>query len=416
MTEFESITATSHRRSYMLQASRKWLFAVAAVLLIALALGSLTRSLYFSPKAASPSYQGPLIITKGGTYSGHWESRDSEVPAVEVRTKEPVIIENSKIRGAGFLIRSKGYGADITVRNTVGYGLPPTPTSNYAKPRRFLAVDVFRNVVVENCYIENTAGIYLGVEYTGDGSPNQSIKIRYNKARNITGEVYQGLERVQFVQFNYRGQVPGAEIAWNEVINYPEASAVEDNINIYNSRGTPQSPIRIHNNYIQGAFPYPLHLTKYTGGGIITDSPGTDSLEATAYVKVYENQLVGLGNYCLGIAGGNHIEMHHNRAVVAAAFPDGKPYHFWTSGIWAKDYYKMGNTFNNSMHHNTLAVMGKNRTWRNEVFDSTFAAAAEYANHILPDSITKTMEDEEYRLWQRKLQQNSVKIGPQQAL
>ncbi len=400
----------------MLSVSRKWLFTVAAAALVVLAGLSLARVLHFSPRAATANYSGPLIITKGGTYSGNWESRDSEVPAVEVRTKEPVIIENSKIRGAGFLIHSQGHGADITVRNTEGYGLPPTPYSGYAKPRRFLAVDVFRNVVVEHCYMEQTGGIYLGVEYTGDSSQEQSIKIRYNKARNITGEVYDGLKAVQFVQFNYRGEVPHAEIAWNEVINEPGASAVEDNINIYNSRGTAHSPILIHNNYIQGAFPYPLHLPEYSGGGIITDSPGTDSLEATAYVKVYENQLVGLGNYCLGIAGGNHIEMHHNRAVVAAEFPDGKPYHFWTSGIWAKDYYKMGNTFNNSMHHNSLAVLGKNRSWRNEVFDSTFAAAREYANHILPDSVTKALETQEYTLWQRKLRQHNIKLGPQPRL
>ncbi|WP_139308020.1 glycosyl hydrolase [Pontibacter flavimaris] len=412
MQQSASIKATLWHRSHTLRIGKGWLFAVVAVLLMALAALSLLRVLNFSPHAASPTYQGPLVITKGGTYSGHWESRDSNVAAVEVRTKEPVIIENSKIRGAGFLIRSQGHDASITVRNTEGYGLPPTSYSDYPKPRRFLAVDVFRNVVVENCYLENTAGIYLGVAYTGDESPDQSIKIRYNRARNINGKVYNGLEPVQFVQFNYRGEVPHAEIAWNEVINEPGASAVEDNINIYNSRGTPQSPIRIHNNYIQGAFPYPLDLPEYSGGGIIMDSPGTDSLEATAYVSVYENQLVGLGNYCLGIAGGNHIEMHHNRAIVAAVFPDGKPFHFWTSGIWAKDYYKMGNTFSNSMHHNTLAVLGKNHDWRNEIFDSTFAAADEFANTILPDSITTKLEDAEYVRWQRKLRLNGIKPGP----
>ncbi|MCC9169186.1 hypothetical protein, partial [Pontibacter harenae] len=26
------------------------------------------------------NYSGPLVITKGGTYTGNWESRDSEVP------------------------------------------------------------------------------------------------------------------------------------------------------------------------------------------------------------------------------------------------------------------------------------------------------------------------------------------------
>ncbi|RDV13761.1 glycosyl hydrolase [Pontibacter diazotrophicus] len=367
----------------------------------------------YSSRLASSSYDGPLVITRGGTYSGNWESRDSDVPAVDIRTAEPVVIINSSIRGAGVLIQSLLYGADITVLHTEGYGLPPTPYTDYEKPRRFLAVDEFKNVVVEHCYMEETAGIYLGVQYTGNSSPEQTVKIQYNKVRDINGQIHDGKYRVQFVQFNYRGELPYAEIAWNEVINRPGLSAVEDNINIYNSRGTPSSPIRIHNNYIQGAFPYPLHLKTYSGGGIISDSPAADSLTATAYLKVYENHLVGLGNYCLAIAGGNNIEMHHNRAIVAATFDDGEPYHFWTSGIWAKDYYKMHTTYNNSIHHNTLAVLGETRTWRNEIADSTFVAAAEYDNFVLPDSVTKQLEQQEYRLWQEKLRRNHIKIGPQ---
>lgn len=390
-----------------------WFFIFLLALVLLVAGYGIWHTSSHSSQVASQSYEGPIVITKGGTYSGNWESRDSDVPAVDIRTAEPVVIINSRIRGAGVLIHSMLYGADITVRHTEGFGLPPTPCTEYEKPRRFLAVDEFKNVVVEHCYMQATAGIYLGVQYTGNGSPEQSVKIRYNKVRDINGQIYNGKYRVQFVQFNYRGELPHAEIAWNEVINRPGHSAVEDNINIHNSRGTASSPIRIHNNYIQGAFPYPLHLKTYSGGGIISDSPGSDSLTATAYLDVYENQLVGLGNYCLAIAGGNNIEMHHNRAIVAAAFDDGKPYHFWTSGIWAKDYYKMHSTFNNSIHHNTLAVLGETRTWRNEIFDSTFVAAAEYANYVLPDSVTKQLEQQEYKLWQDKLRQNHIKIGVQ---
>lgn len=404
--------ATSRLSSIKLLKNGRWfLFQLAALSL--LATYSLLNAVPLSPKAATAGFQGPVIITKGGTYSGNWESRNSDVPAVGIRTSEPVVIINSRIRGAGVLIQSLLYDADITVRHTEGYGLPPTPYTGYEKPRRFLAVDEFKNVVVEHCYMEETAGIYLGVQYTGNSSPEETVKIRYNKARDINGQIYNGKYRVQFVQFNYRGELPYAEIAWNEVINRPGQSAVEDNINIYNSRGAASSPIRIHNNYIQGAFPYPLHLKTYTGGGIISDSPASDSLTATAYLDVYENHLVGLGNYCLAIAGGNNIEMHHNRAIVAAAFDDGQPYHFWTSGIWAKDYYRRHNTYNNSIHHNTLAVVGETRTWRNEISDSTFVAAAEYANVVLPDSVTKQLEQQEYRRWQYKLRQNHINIGPQ---
>ncbi|WP_299826455.1 glycosyl hydrolase [uncultured Pontibacter sp.] len=373
---------------------------------------SLFKAMQVSPHTAEQGFNGPLIITKGGTYSGNWESKDSDVPAIDIRTKEPVTIENSIIRGAGPLIRSLGYSANITVRNTYGYGITPTPYSDYKKPRRFLAIDAFRNIIVENCYMENTAGIYLGQRYEGDGTPQNTVKIRYNKVKNIDGRIYNGMAIVQFVQFNYRGEAPHIEVAWNEIINEPDNSAVEDNINIYNSRGTKASPIQIHNNFIKGAYPVPATSKTYTGGGILTDSPGTDSTMATAYVKVYDNQLVGLGNYCLGIAGGNNIEMYKNRAIVSARLPDGSFFSCWSGGIWAKDYYKLHSTFNNKMHSNILGVVGQTGTWRNEIMDSTFLAASTFANTILESDITLSMEEKEYQLWLKKLEAHDISLGP----
>ncbi|MHA6249946.1 right-handed parallel beta-helix repeat-containing protein [Pontibacter sp. CAU 1760] len=386
---------------------------MAALVLIAFTVFSLWQQTpFFASEPPQKAFEGPIIITQGGTYSGNWESRDSEVAAVEIRTSEPVIIEHSVIRGAGYLIKSWGHGADITVRHTEGYGLTPTPWKEYKKPRRFVAVDVFRNVVVEHCYLEHTAGIYLGVDYVGNQTPENTIRIRYNKVLNIDGRVFEGQDKVQFVQLNYRGEVPHAEISWNEVINEPGRSAVEDNISLYNSRGTATAPIQIHNNYIQGAFPLSVHDANYSGGGIITDSPEADSLKATAHIAIYENQLVGLGNYCLGIAGGNNINMHHNRALVAACFKDQSPYPFWTSGVWAKDYYKTGNTFANQIHHNTLGIVGKDGTWRNEIMDSTFVAADTFANTILATDVTKDLEEREYLRWKQKLKRHSITPGP----
>ncbi|WP_439883356.1 glycosyl hydrolase [Pontibacter sp. MBLB2868] len=372
---------------------------------------SLLNVLPLSPHTAQQGFSGPLVITEGGTYTGKWESKDSEVPAIEIRTREQVIIENSVIRSAGPLIRALGYSADITIRNTSGYGITPTPYNDYKKPRRFLGVDGFSNIVVENCYMENTAGIYIGQRYEGNGSPSNTIKIRYNEVKNIDGRIYAGIAIAQFVQFNFRNEVPYAEIAWNQIINEPDKSAVEDNINIYNSRGTPDSPILIHNNYIQGAFPVPSIASNYSGGGILTDSPGTDSTMSTAHLKVFDNQLVGLGNYCLGIAGGNHIEMFNNRAIVSARFPDNTFFNCWSGGIWAKDYYKLNSTFANQMHHNTLATVGQTGTWRNEIMDSTFLAAATFSNIILPGEVTLAMEREEYQRWLQKLASKEINIG-----
>jgi hypothetical protein len=368
-----------------------------------------------SAKATAAGYKDPIVIKKGGTYSGNWESRDSEVAAVEIKTSEPVIIENSNIRGAGYLIKSWGHAANITVRNTRGYGLPPTPWFIYEKPRRFLIVNDFKNVVVENCYMENTAGIYIGDAYKGDGSPDNTIKIRYNKAKNIDGRIYDGWYRSQFVQFNFRGSLPHAEIAWNEVINEPNKSLVEDNINLSNSRGTPASPIRIHNNYIQGAYPYPADSKEFSGGGIIADSWYEDGMGdpkevATAYVKVYDNQTVNLGNYNYAIAGGNNIEVFNNRAVNSARFENGKEFKMWTQGLYGYDYYKKNATFNNTFHSNVIGIMGQGGRNDNHYFPD--GTVREYNNTFIKGEITKQSERTEYQIWKSKLEKNNILLGP----
>ena len=128
-------------------------------------------------QAPSITYQSPITITKGGTYSGNWQSLDANVPAVTIKTSEPVIIENSRLRARGDLIKAPNTVGNInlTVRNTRGIGLNPNVPGKI--PGRFVAVDMFKNIVVEKCFINGTSGIYL-YGYQGDSSVNQSIKIR----------------------------------------------------------------------------------------------------------------------------------------------------------------------------------------------------------------------------------------------
>ncbi|MBC5772972.1 T9SS type A sorting domain-containing protein [Pontibacter sp. KCTC 32443] len=374
-------------------------------------------SVFSSNSVLAQTYSGPFVITKGGTYTGNWESRDSEVPAVEIKTSEPVTIVNSNIRSAGYLIKSWGYNVNVTVRHTNGYGLTPTPWRDYKKGRRFLTADVFKNVVVENCYMEHTGGIAIGVQYVGNGSESETIKVRYNKVKNIDGRIYGGQEMVNFVGMNFRGSVPHAEIAWNQVINEPNNSAVEDNINLSNSRGTSSSPIRIHNNYIQGAYPYPATNTHYSGGGIIADSWYNDGMGdaasvATAYVKIYDNQTVNLGNYNYAVAGGNNIEVYNNRAINSAQYPDGSYMPYWTQGMYGHDYYNKGATFNSTMHHNTIGITGQNGGWNNEELYFPDGTVSQYSNSFITGSITKSHETTEYNTWLQKLSRNGIVLGP----
>ena len=57
--------------------------------------------------------------------------------------------------------------------------------------------------------------------------------------------------------------MPGIDVGWNEVINYPGRSLVADNIAVKSSSGTPNQPLEIHDTYIQGAYPYTAAQANY---------------------------------------------------------------------------------------------------------------------------------------------------------
>jgi PA14 domain/Secretion system C-terminal sorting domain len=374
----------------------------------------LTTFMFFSLSGKAQTYDGPIVITEGGTYSGNWESTDPNVPAVDIRTEEPVIIEYSNVRHAGVGINSLGLKVNLTVRYTSGYGFIAPITKD--KERRFVNVGTFKNVVVENCYMEGGAGILVADNYYGNSTELETVKIRYNKAKNIDGRIYGAQKIAQFVQFNFRGAIKYAEIAWNEVINEPDASAVEDNININDTRGTVDSPIKIHDNYIQGAYPIPANGPSYTGGGIITEgSDQSTSSTSTAYVEAYNNHLVNLGNYSMGISGANNVKYYSNHSVNSALFDDGSKFNMYSSGMWSKDSHNRNTTFNNIFDGNTIGVM--NRQYNDQYpsvrkdFADTIGVVISNTIH-LPDPITKQTEQDEFANWQQKLVANNIKLGP----
>ena len=74
------------------------------------------------------SYTSPITITRGGTYSGNWQSTDPSVPAVTIRTTQPVIITNSRLKGPGELISAnagQGAGTTLTVQQSCFTGVNP---------------------------------------------------------------------------------------------------------------------------------------------------------------------------------------------------------------------------------------------------------------------------------------------------
>ncbi len=351
----------------------------------------------------------PVVITQGGTYSGSWESLDAGVPAVQIATSEPVIIVNSEIRSRGDLIVATVDGADITIRNTAGYALNPEVINQ--SPGRFLNLDGFVSVVVEQCYMEGTAGIYLA-DYRGDYTDAQTVRIMANQARNIDGRFSDGnggflfgsddCDLVQFVQLNGVHGIRGAEIAWNEVINEPGKSRVEDNISIHDSSGTADSPILIHDNYLQGAYAAdPSGDGSYAGGGIMLSDNGS------SYVNAYGNQVIGTTNYGMAISSGHDNVFYNNRIISSGLLPDGTRAASQNVGAYIWNHNGDRTFANNSGYGNLIGwVLGDGRN------DAWVPDAALWINNTsFAGQVTLATENAEWTLWQGKLAENAVFLG-----
>ena len=282
----------------------------------------------FRVRASWPRSAHAPTITEGGTYSGEWQNLDPYVPAVLIDTDEPVVIENAVIRSRGHLIMATDE-ADVTVRNSRGYGLNPGVEGK--APGRFFTSGRFARVVLENNYLEGTSGIYLQDDQANSVS-GQTVEILRNRVKNIDGRHSNGAggfsrtgyDAAQFVQLNGVRGLQSAEIAWNQIINKPGESRVEDNISVYLSSGVPHHPIRIHDNYIQGAYPTNPTEDRYSGGGIMVgDGSAGSASEVSHHVTAYDNQVIDTTNYGVAIADGHDSSYHHNRVISDGVLDDG---------------------------------------------------------------------------------------------
>jgi hypothetical protein len=346
-----------------------------------------------------------LVIRRGGTYTGTFRSLDSSRPCVRIATTEPVLLDSCTFEGAGNLVECLHAGARLTIRRCLGRGLPPTKDQT---PRgRFLTVSEARSVRVEQCRLEQTSGIYV-YKWSGDGSPAQTLRILRNRVRNIDGRYRDGGGlTVGFVGLNQVRGVAGIEIAWNEVINQPDESMVEDNISLYNSSGTPASPIRVHDNYVQGAYPYPATSAKFSGTGMTTDGDGSSPLTTTAYVEAYQNQFVSTCNAAMNIAAGHHIRYHHNRLVTSSRLPDGRPLPTTYAATAVFNAYHKPATvfFAHRVDHNVIGYAKAGYRIplpdRHDLSHENCRPCLD--NEHLPNPITLDSERREWQLWQRKL-------------
>ncbi|MBC7384613.1 MAG: hypothetical protein H7301_00440 [Cryobacterium sp.] len=353
------------------------------------------------------TFSNPIEITRGGTYTGNWKSTNPSVNAVTVSTSEPVIIQNCNVAGPGPLIRLP-WGGNVEVRNCRGFGIK----GNFHENQFFIAAGASR-IIVENNYFQNTSGITLG----SMGSGTSEIRILKNKILNIDCRNSSGaVGMCNFVGLDKVSNVPNIEIAWNQVINEPNNSNVEDNINFYRSGGSSSNVARVHDNYIQGGYPIPASDPQFSGTGMITDEGGSGA-EHTAYVESYRNQFVSIGNTAMSIAAGHDIRYYENRIVASGVLPDGSKVNSNFAGMQIASYYGPEFFYNNSIRDQTAAYVTPKYSYsvptsgRNDYRSDGACAGCGTGITHLPSPVTKQSEFAEWNLWGSKLTSNGIAIG-----
>ncbi|RAK69371.1 hypothetical protein [Hymenobacter edaphi] len=353
-----------------------------------------------------------LVVRHGGRYTGRFTSPNSAIPCVRIKTDEPVVLENCELRGAGDLIVAEP-GARLVVRYCRGYGL--TPSLDNVSRGRFLTAAGARSLRVEHNYLDHTIGI-LVYQWVGDGSPAETLTVRYNRVRNIDGRYRNGDAdaTASFLGLNQVRGVANVDISYNEVVNEPNQCATGDVVNFYNSSGTARSPIRFHHNYIQGAYPYPATAPHYTGTGLTTDGDGVSALTTTAYVDAAHNQIVSTCNAAMNIAAGHHIRFHHNRMVTSGLLPDGQALKATYAATSIFNAYHQPATvfFGNRVDHNVIgyakAGYAVPLAGRHDLSSGNCPACEQ--NEHLPNPITLATEQREWQLWQQKLRRRGIRL------
>ncbi len=268
---------------------------------------------------------GPIVISKGGTYSGTWTSDDPRVPAVSIITDEPVILKNSVVTGRGDLININGplSGARVTVKNVTGMALDPGEAG--LQRGAFLTAQNITSLRVTHC---SMSGVSYGLRVLS--STLAKLSLTRNVARDLEDRASDGENGLQSLRpslghfiFLYESSAPaGAEIAWNEVIDTIGGSSTEDVISLFKTQGAAAAPIRVHDNYMEG---YSSTTTaSYTGVGLIAD--GDSSSPVTAFVNFDANQMVHTAGSGIEIAVGHDIHAVGNRVVSCGMSPGGQWY------------------------------------------------------------------------------------------
>ncbi len=372
----------------------------------------------------SAQNSGPIVITRGGTYSGNWTSNDPKVAAVTIRTTDPVVVGNAMVSGRGNLILV-GAGANVTIHNVTGTALDPGVAG--ASRGAFVLATGFHALTVDHCTI---TGATFGIKAVG--AQPATLTITNNKAINLedrASDGHGGLTNQRprlghFVILNHVVAALGAEIAWNQDVQAIGATSTEDAINIYESSGTAVHPIHVHDNYLEGESTA-VSGKHYTGTALIADGSNEANAASTAWVVFENNQIVATAGTGVGIAYGHDITARNNRVVSCGVDAAGHVYAWGASAAVIWNYYKSPQFTNNVI---TGTTGGMNAPAANGAMHATDAwhgpdAKPDSSNAIRDSNFTDPClvngkvnlqaEDAERAAWAAKLAAAHQTVGAQ---
>lgn len=387
------------------------------LLLLSSALPAYAKNIHYQDRIV---VDDNYIKKHGNVITGNYQS-DASGPAILVsNASTPVYIVNSNLQGPTNLISI--INSNVSVMNTTGVGTYPL-TSGVAKGM-FINASNPVNLVVSNCTITDVSlGIYVN-GYSGSSSVSNTITISNNTFNNIDarpsngsgGYVTNGNFNGHAIQLNNVFAVPGITISWNQIINDPFVSATGQMIEMIDASGTSASPILIHDNYLQGAYPADPGVDSYTGGGIITNGTSMDSTATTtAFVNIYNNQVVSTANVGIAIAAGHDINVYNNTVVSSGYLSNGTFFPMtYANGMYNWNYYQLPPTvfYNNNMFNNTVGLIANNGSGAPTRQDWYFPDQPNPEGNMDWQPYTNTSptvldEQNQYAAWQAKLNNNS---------
>lgn len=363
-------------------------------------------------------WQSSLVISKGGTYTGNFKGLGDK-PALEIVTEEPVTIINCNLSSEAETILFCYGGHNVKILNNRFWALQPNPDRQYGR-----AINAWggKSIIIEHNEFYHTGGVMI--EQSKATVP--SVIFRFNKSLNVDkrrGNGSTGDHRA-FLMISTILNMKDSEIAWNESINNPNESYIEDNINIYNSGGTADSPLLIHNNYIKGAYPFPATATSYSGSGITVDgTPSNNSLTTiSSNIIAYDNQVLECANACMNIATGHNIVYKNNAMMGSGVLADGTRLPtFWGGCAVFNSSNVPEDVFSGTIKDNLIGYMswGRNYPFPNRQDETDIRGMQQYDNRMprggnvyLPEgSVTYEAVGRQADVWQKKLNDAGITIG-----